>query len=1001
MKQLGLTFIMILASYSTWSGTNLLDLMKAGKTKYSTVYCQKFLQKADHTTLKAPELIPHIVKLKNNKYLDDYFFHYTDAAILQTALESKMSDRAAAQRTIVQKGGYRSIMEYQMTYSGALTNAKGVGFYVAANPFSSASYGDTQVALRFSQNTNIIDATVHAAVISKAIADKVKAVPEFSGCGEMLQFSLLMNENGIDMAQYYDSSEWLVVFNEDVIIESRVNSVVSESSTAIMQEMVRAGLSASLIEYISEMGLTNSYRIPLSTFESWIPAGQKIQGKSTLLTLAGYLKTWNEATKIGFAKIISSKKGSDLVNLMSEFKTAKLISDDTYFKIPLAQASDDFLANVVGKIKRTPLLAKAWGTLYIDNMNFLFKKSQIDLGFYLSNFPSAAKRAEFYAAYTSKGFSADQNQQILEHMLVNDPSYFQGLAKEAKYIVFNNYMRGAKPDKISSFVASMERLGYDNLSSFNYILARPNTYGANGLAFLAAYIKLKKNPALVTDSLISVLLSKTEFNSTEFMIYLKQNQASFGASASKFAKSSLGIMDVKFLDGIIQPSYSKLFSTEETDLILKRLLMDDTEGAKLVPKFISVFSYSASALASALFREASALRGAGQSALLIIQSIELDATEWSKFTDFSNPKGFLALLAHARLATAKAYILDKTQTLFLLDPTQLSKLNASSLSYLVNAAKVQPYFASYSQEQKLAVSILMKTHAPADADQFLDQVTYTPAMVAAHFNALMSQRGDNERDYEALLNNLGFVAPLTHSQFEFLVTKAVSFKKPLDLMTLIRSDLLTLDRAITLAFKLEKANGEENLRELADHQLNFDSLSDADKKIVLNKFLESFESLSGIVRTQLWNRVFDFALTEKKRSSFLVLTERMTAHQKNALFDYFTSSPSLIQEGLASMPYGPVSFYNLIIENDSLTSVAPILSYIESHYPVSEKYYVLMIEKFGNFTNTNDVQKTHLQNFVCKKVNKYKAFVELIDAEQDKEKKKQLKDQRKNICNGN
>ena len=998
MKHLTIFLLAIFATYGASAGTNLLDLLKAGKAKYSTYSCQKFIQDADHTTLKSPELLKHVVKLKNFKYLDEYFFHYTNAAIVKTTLLSDVKDRGAAQRTIVQNKGYSAILEYQMTYADALSNVKGVGFYVAANPFSSASYGETQLSLKFSQNTNIIDAVAKAAEISKAIAEVNKVKPEFASCGDDLIFSLMMNENGIDIALYDYDSDWLVMFNEDVIVESKVTDIPSKGNTDIMKKIIENGDTAALIEYITEMGQTNSYKIPLATFETLIPAGQKVAGKSTLLSIAGFLKNWNDAAKVAFAKVISTKKGTELTNLMSEFKVAKLLTDDSFMQIPLTQGSDDFVANIVARIKRSPIAAKAWGALYNDNMAFLFKKSLIDLPFYLGNFPDATKRADFYKTYSSKGFSADQIISIFDYMFRTDPTYFQGLDASTKMAIFNEYIKNAKADRISAFVETIDKLGYDTAGSFNYYVRRPYSNGANGYSFLTSYIKYKKNPALLTDALVQTLISNADFNAVEFMVYLKQTPA-FAATSTIFAKGSINAMKVPLLDGLLRADYALLLSKEEKDLVLKRLLQDDTEGSKLISKFISSYAYSGAALSDFMSRESTSLTSNGTSALLVIKSIESDPVEWTKFTDLSNAKGMLQILSNSKLASAKTYVLDRSSDVILRNPDSLTKIPASSLPALLASAKIRPYFSSYTEEQKLSVSLLMKTYQSATADEFIRGISYSPAMVTQNFNSLLNQARADVTDYEELLNNLSFVGPLSQSQFDSIVVKALSFRKPIDLKTLIRSDILSLDRALSLISKLERANGTTDAAEIADHQLSFDTLSDAEKKIVSQKLIYSFDNFSILSRELLWKRSIENAVALKDTKPLLWQIEKMTRSQKVEYFDYYTSTEVLLNEALATMPGGPVKFYEAVLELDSLSSLTPVLKYIETHYPVPVPYYAYMITNYTNARETADLQKAHFHTFVCKKVNKFKAFDEFIKAEQNKETKKQYKNMKKQICN--
>ena len=111
---------------NSWADANLLDLLKSGKQQYATSSsCQKFIQSATHQTLKSPELQKYIRSLGEGPLAKKNFYHYTNSTKLAPLLKP---------------GGYKSILEYQMTYADALSNISGLGFYLAANPFSSAKY---------------------------------------------------------------------------------------------------------------------------------------------------------------------------------------------------------------------------------------------------------------------------------------------------------------------------------------------------------------------------------------------------------------------------------------------------------------------------------------------------------------------------------------------------------------------------------------------------------------------------------------------------------------------------------------------------------------------------------------------------------------------------------------------------------------------------------------------------------------------------------------------
>ena len=990
-------FTLLLVSYTSFAGTNLLDLIQGGKAKYSLAGCTAFIQAANHQTLVSNTLKTGIVKARNSRYFDEYYFHYTNAAILGQTLKSDMADRDAAQKEIIKNGGYSAILNYQMTYYDALSNVAGVGFYIAANPFSSHSYGDQQLALKVSPDANFFDLIKNKSIYDAALKEKTTQFPAFAGCNANLQFSLLMNENGIDLVHYNDESEWLVVFNEDIFTMSRMTYVGSISDTALIGKLVANGDGAAVIEYVRELNTGGkNIKISLDDFVKLIPGAQAVGGQNFITKLADSMKAnWSDSLKLTFAKLVANRPAAEMQALMNDFASSGLIPQKTFLDLPVTGTSADFQKWIVTRIKASPAVATAWKTGYETNMVELLKKDLIDLDFVFSNAPAEFVKSKFYKGYNSFSFSKENIAGIISYMVEQDSSAFTALDKEARYVVFNDFLKNADAKDIPQFATTMEKLSYDSLSSYNFIARKPTQFGANGLAFIISYLKLKKDPTLLTDPIIALFTASPD-QGLEMLTYLKQNQSSFQAAVAKFARAYITSLKIEDFTKVVNSSAAQLFSKDDSEYILS-LLLKVEGGAPYIPVFMQAYSYSTSDMLKVF--SASGTGIANSPSIALMKILKNDSSIWTSFIDIKNATGMVRILNMDRTHLAKqTFLIDEAQDVLLKDPATMPVLAAPLMAYLLKGSRVRSYYSQYSEQQKLIAGKRIREFNPGEAREFMSGIIFDQGMATSEFNNLIS--ASSLSDLEDLMNNTSLVKFISDADFQKLVRKITALAKRIDIRNLLKSDVLTLNKSIILAFLLDRAQGTDNLDGLLDSQLKFDDLSDDDRTNFLNKFLAEFRIVSPLARTKLWTTMFRFAGVQKKVDLFVPGYKSMTADQTNQLLNSYVSAPDQIAKAIPLFKQNSLNFVEEIMDHDKVQSVTNVLSYIETNYPYREEYALHMMRTWDADVSTKDLQLTHMKNFVCKKVKKYHAMNEIFDRIQDKEEKKALKERKKMICPG-
>jgi hypothetical protein len=158
------------------------------------------------------------------------------------------------------------------------------------------------------------------------------------------------------------------------------------------------------------------------------------------------------------------------------------------------------------------------------------------------------------------------------------------------------------------------------------------------------------------------------------------------------------------------------------------------------------------------------------------------------------------------------------------------------------------------------------------------------------------------------------------------------------------------------------------------------------------------ETLSTIIKNHLWPIVVIPAIDDGKISILLKSYPKLNKNQKNDLSNYYSKSHENIPLGIAAFKAEGLNFILESLTLDDRNITTNIIAYIQKNYPIHEGQNLYMINSFSNQMQTSDLINAHLQNFVCKKVNKYKGFKELIREASSKNEKKRLRNLRDQIC---
>lgn len=491
-KMISLLFLM---SYA-FANESVYDLIRDGKAKYSMgSSCKSFFQKRDLRKYIQSSEIKNLLETPKEVGVDNYFYHYTNSLKPLGLLYYTEKDRKKAQRKIKKQKGYKEIYNYQMTYRGALSNAAGVGFYMAANPFSSADYGDYQILLKVNPKSKVLNTSKHSSTLSNIKSKLRLKVRDLFYCDDDLIDSVIYDENGVDLVYYSTGSQWFVSFNEDIILESKVTRISSTTNYTIVKRMVQDKIFEPLFSYVDIFRPSYSYTISFDDMISYLEVDQDISNleEFTDYILKSIPVKSNEDLYLNILKNISENSFLKYYNKMAKQSYA---FQKGFMDIDLSSAHDKIIkqyARLFNSGLRSNLVKRS-----VVNIQTLYSKKMLTQSQFQSALSSKIKLSKLYSSYSSSEYSSDIGIIIINDMLVNGKDYYNSLTLDQKYALFNYYIANGKKENISSFISQLEKLSYPLNVSFSWSLSRSIRYNLENLqAFYYEY--LRRNKTVISD----------------------------------------------------------------------------------------------------------------------------------------------------------------------------------------------------------------------------------------------------------------------------------------------------------------------------------------------------------------------------------------------------------------------------------------------------------------------------------------------------------------------
>lgn len=566
LPKLLVTLGVLLQASGSFADINLLDQLKAKRQRYSLgSSCQSFIQKANHNTLKSQDIKNATVPLSSMGYVSNYFFHYSP-------------DEGKELRNAVSKQDFTPIVDFLFLYSGALENYFGVGLYVAANPYSSSTYGSWQFFMKIDSKARMFNSVANGRVLDKVLKEKIAVNPDFYYCPTKLAYNLILDENDVDISHYESSDarqeEWSIILNEDIIQKSEASYVGSSSNREITSRLMNSNPQA-LLGFAKEINPNRYYSMELQSMLSLVN-GSGTDDK--IIKLASEVKDWNEDIARVFAALVSTTVQPSLNRLITNFQAK--ISSDTYYEVDFSVASPDFINYIGQRIKSSPTVTKKWDdNLFGKNMVAMVKNGAIEVDDVTRYSGSSKQIAEMVKKRSS--LSAPQQVRLIDVFLDKYTSTFDALSSDDQFAIFNNYLTASQSDdQIPRFISLLGRSKYNMKLSFDYILRKPSSYpNAASAAFMQHYILQTRDPSLLNDSSISFILSRPAPSLASFVQTVIMNRALYGAGAEKLIRSALTKADLprKVTDVLYDPTlFASYINPQLARTILAEISSKDT-----------------------------------------------------------------------------------------------------------------------------------------------------------------------------------------------------------------------------------------------------------------------------------------------------------------------------------------------------------------------------------------------------------------------------------------
>lgn len=222
----------------------MLKLMQDEENlSFSTFHCTNEVLRLKKNDFIIAEIKNDIKPLREIR-TGNTFFHYTNARELPAILYSTEPNRKKAHEQTLQTGGYKSILNYSFKTNG--DNVAGRGIYLSANPFSSSSYGKTQVKYVLPKDTKTLQMNHDK---FNLIIEKFALAQFSSYCAsnpQLLQVlkTLVLQASGVDLYLYDDPMMWFLLVNEDLIQETAI--IRNQYLRDTIFEMINTGRASEL-----------------------------------------------------------------------------------------------------------------------------------------------------------------------------------------------------------------------------------------------------------------------------------------------------------------------------------------------------------------------------------------------------------------------------------------------------------------------------------------------------------------------------------------------------------------------------------------------------------------------------------------------------------------------------------------------------------------------------------------------------------------------------------
>jgi hypothetical protein len=986
---------------SAYADLNLRQLLLDKKNQYSVSdACVKALTDMPDS-FQNEGFKAALVPIDDLKFDDKYFFHYTNSTQASFVLNSDVRDRADAHKKIVSEGGYKEILEYQMTTADATSNASGVGLYLAANPFSSMSYGSFQVTVRLSPKTK-----VYNKLDSKASASYAEAYRKITttnrgvtSCPSKVIESLIYDENGADLVYFAGvPSEWVVLFNEDIIEASDIISLNPGSKEKVAEAMLINGNFEPLIPYFHQDPAKKLYFN--FTLEWVLRTVSSAKAEYTYI----FIDPTNPEILENVSVVISQKDNSTFNRHLEYLKSLNIDVTDSFLAMGwsnFSKGNSDFLETVKNMILSDPsILLRMTEMPY--KLKFLISKNILNYTLLMAAKPNL------------------ETTNVLLKQLMTSPPDIPDLEElhllDYAYTAFPNDMRSA-PDSIfagnidfyfrkvtdlekaKSFLHKIMKIDHtfknvlwkinssanaaikNDLSIFyynNYLT--PFEYGVNENNI---YATLKAKEDFAT---FQALLASDKLHDDQklklinyFMLYLKDKTFEFFIQHSMVSQLS---------DTHILALNKFVYQKGDQDLMIKLLAQ---------PK-LSI-------------REICAIAKRERWGVIAEPIVELLLNEMDKNQeelknlregkdgltfDFLFSENYPALRSRI-LEKYKNEALDYIQANFRSLPTDY---NTTVLRYefLGERFKTLPVRTQLdivkSQIQLLSLVDLEKYFAVMELDEAFSNDLINSLLQTKAVPALLGLVGPGKHILAA--SSLA-VFKNTLPLIEELLIKLL----PNDPLLGILSDDKKIELLWTMYPKLDAATAAKLTNDLFN---SFTVLSSEAKFSIVTKIALSFTNQNVL---ELRNKFFDVALAYMEETSSLALFAHYAHLIPERKFMAYMNRV-LAKEDVFRKIYSTSSsnknhkvLMKKLLSESTETELSKLMTLLNKIYPLSEANYTITFLDYleeNKSSEKRDLVLNHTENLLCKKIDRFQAIKEIMGHSDYKDDKQRVKDLREKYC---